>query len=372
MTGPFGRLGTAWRQIVKRGLSHWRLLSSVVLGVLLASAIMAGTVIYFDALREVALKRALAQHPQQELDILVQGTRGPTSADEYERVRSVATAQIEQRVDWLLSDRIHAGKSQTFFLSFPGGEAEAGQDNARAYFAFMPRLDESVSYESGGAPGASARNAPGGPLEIEASVPSNAARLFGLSVGDKMSAVPFWDDTTPHVTVTISGIFTRNDPAADIWQLESRVLQAATGPSFRTLPFHIQQESYLNILGPSLRKLDSTYAWLLVVDTGKVHARNARSTLVTLVTMNRSLVAVLSGYSQVSRLDEVLREYERRLFFTKLPMFVVLVLIAIGNPVLRDDALVAGRGRAADRDFAAAEPGGDADADNWPSSCWRG
>ncbi len=329
MTGLFGRLATAWRQIVKRGLAHWRLLSSVVLGVLLASAIMAGTVVYFDALREVALKKALAEHPQRDLDILIQGTRGPTSAGEYERVRSVATDQIDQRVAWLLSDRIHAGKSQTFFLSVPGEEADAGQDNARAYFAFMPRFEESVSYASGGSPSASARNAPGGPLEIEAAVPSEAARLFGLSAGDKMSAVPFWDDTTPHVTVTISGVFERDDPDADIWQLESRVLRAATGPSFRTLPFHIPQETYLDILGPSLRKLDSTYAWLLVVDTGKVHARNARSTLVTLVTMNRSLGAVLSGYSQVSRLDEVLREYERRLFFTKLPMFVVLVLIAI-------------------------------------------
>ena len=329
MTGFFGRLSTAWRQIVKRGLSHWRLLSSVVLGVLLASAIMAGTVIYFDALREVALKRALSQHSQQDLDILIQGTRGPTTADEYERVRSVATTQVEERVDWLLSDQLHAGKSQTFFLSFPGGEATAGQDNARTYFAFMPRFDESVSYLSGGAPSTSARNAPGGPLEIEAAVPSEAARLFGLSVGDKMSAVPFWDDTTPHVTVTISGIFVRDDPDADIWQLETRVLQAATGPSFRTLPFHIQQQTYLQILGPSLRKLDSTYAWLLVVDTGRVHARNSVSTLVTLVGMNRSLGSVLSGYSQVTRLDEVLRAYERRLFFTKLPMFVVLVLIAI-------------------------------------------
>ena len=107
------------------------------------------------------------------------------------------------------------------------------------------------------------------------------------------------------------------------------MLQAATGPSFRTLPFHIQQQTYLEILGPSLRKLDSTYAWLLVVDTGRVHARNSVSTLVTLVGMNRSLGSVLSGYSQVTRLDEVLRAYERRLFFTKLPMFVVLVLIAI-------------------------------------------
>ena len=59
--------------MVKRSLSHWRLLSSVVLGVLLASAIMAGTVIYYDALRDLSLKNTLAKHTRTELDLLLKG-----------------------------------------------------------------------------------------------------------------------------------------------------------------------------------------------------------------------------------------------------------------------------------------------------------
>ena len=52
------RLARAWPLVIKRAIAGWRLLSTVVIGVLLACAIMAGTVIYFDALKELALKSA--------------------------------------------------------------------------------------------------------------------------------------------------------------------------------------------------------------------------------------------------------------------------------------------------------------------------
>ena len=77
MAGPVSRLYSAWEQVIKRSLAHWRLLSSVALGVVLASAIMAGTVIYFEALRELALKATLAKRPQTQMDILLEGERGP-------------------------------------------------------------------------------------------------------------------------------------------------------------------------------------------------------------------------------------------------------------------------------------------------------
>ena len=45
--------------------------------------------------------------------------------------------------------------------------------------------------------------------------------------------------------------------------------------------------------------------------------------------MNSVMSATLSTYRQSTALDNALREYDRRLFFSKLPMFVVLILIAI-------------------------------------------
>ena len=65
MTARVGRLLSAWQLVAKRSLAHWRVLLSVLLGVLLASTIISGTVIYFDALRDVALNQSLEKHDDQ-------------------------------------------------------------------------------------------------------------------------------------------------------------------------------------------------------------------------------------------------------------------------------------------------------------------
>ena len=94
--------------------------------------------IYFDALRELALKNTLAKHSDTDLDILIQGRKGPTTYEEYAKVSDAVNGEIDDSVSWMLRDRIRAAKSPTFFLTTPGNEAFAGEDNARSYFAFPP------------------------------------------------------------------------------------------------------------------------------------------------------------------------------------------------------------------------------------------
>ena len=132
---------TAWRMTVKRSLSRWRLLSTVVLGVLLASSVLAGAAIYFDALRELALGSALAVRSSEELAITAQATRGPTSQADYDTVSALLNQSVDERVGWLVTDRIIVGKSPTMYLAEPGAEDQLVTD-ARSYFAFLPRLFE--------------------------------------------------------------------------------------------------------------------------------------------------------------------------------------------------------------------------------------
>ena len=332
MSSPVDTFASAWQMVAKRLLAHWRSLSSIVLGVLMATAIMSGAVVYFDALKELALKSTLSQYSAAQLDILVRGDRGPTSREEFARVDTVTQGAIDEYLDWMLTDRIAAGKSPTFFLTQPGDENEAGNDNARSYFAFFPRFQEKDRYITileGKLPSEERLSGPGELLVLEAIIPSEAAQLFQVGVGDTVSAVPHWDDVTPFVTVVISGVFTRNDPDDEMWALEREVINAATGPSFRTVPFYISRKTYLDVLGPAFREMDSTYAWLLAVDRGRLNALNAHQALDDIRQAHSILNARLTSYVQTTALDNALVEYDRRLFFSKLPMFVVLVLIAL-------------------------------------------
>ncbi len=323
------RLAVAWQLVAKRSLASWRMLSSIVIGTLLASSLMAGSVIYFDALRETALKNTLAQAPPTDLDIVLQTTRGPTTEAEYLRLHEAAVSEVNQRVAWMLKGWVRAGRSPTMFLAEPGREADAGQDNARAYFVFMDELEANVEVQQWGRmPTSQALHQPGEPPSVEAVVPREAADLFGVGVGDSLTAVPTWTDDAPFVRVVISGVFDRTAPAGEFWHLDS-VMATATGEDFRAIPFYVTESAFLNVVGPPLLKMDSSYFYLLDVDEDRLNAGNAPIAASSISALGAFLDTTLNEYLQATRLDDLIRRYDRRLFFSRLPMFMVLALIGV-------------------------------------------
>ena len=346
------RILSAWPMVLKRSLANWRLLSSVVVGVVLASAIMAGTVIYFDSLRDIALDAALADREPLDLDIFAKVTRGPTTPNSYSIARNYVEGVYRESVGWFIEDTLHGGRSATFFLTLSGEETEAGGDNARSYFLFLPEIEDKITILPGGrmpqplldpdvrgrqapAPAAVPSDAPvesvlrGDPLSMEAIVPEEAALDFGLEVGDTLSAVPYWQDATPYMSVTVTGLYTRNDPDDLIWELNDRTFHSFTSGHFSTVPFLVSQDTFLRGVGKAFPDMDSTYGWLLLVEPDRLSSINATDALHSITGIKRSLGSVFTSFRQTTDLDDALRDYDQRLLFSKLQMFVVLILIAV-------------------------------------------
>ena len=320
----------AWPMVAKRSLSHWRLLSTVVIGVLLSSTVMAGTVIYFDALRELALKNSLDKVEPLDLDILLKAERGPATVEEFEKVSNAMTHQFEGRLDWLFQDVQRSAKSATFYLTMPGNEENAGKDDARAFFTFNPRLTDNITLQPGGRfPSEQPLQTSTEPLLFEAIVPVAAAELFDVGVGDRISAVPYWRDRLPYTSIVITGLFERNDPDSEFWHQDDTLFKSVTSGSFRTLPLYISEQMFFNILGASFTDMDASYAWHLDTDRERLNAGNTTITHLHVRSMRSQLATNLFGFRQLTALDSTLAEYDRRLFFSKIPMFVVMVLIAV-------------------------------------------
>ncbi len=321
---------TAWPQVARRSLANWQLMSTVVVGVLLASTIMAGTVIYFDALRELALKNALNKLSVNETNIAIKSDRGPTTYAERDKVVAETEREIADRISWMLRDKTTGVKTATFFLSEVGQEETAGTDNPRTFFGHLPRLYDHITLQPGSRPsGDSYANAPSGEPTVEAIVPLDAANDLGVGVGDRLAAVPYWSDTSPFIHVVITGTFTRDNPDDEFWYLNDKIFDAATARSFQTLPFYLTERAYYEVLGDTFRQLDSVFSWLLMVDTGTLHARNATFARRSINAMGDRLSTNLFSYRQITELEDALFRYDVRLFFSKLPMFVILILISV-------------------------------------------
>lgn len=320
----------AWPMVLKRSLSNWKLFSSVVLGVLLASAVMAGTVIFFTALREIALQDALEKIDEHDADIIMQSEKGPTNIEEYEKI----SRRVDSVVDGLISPYISgvetAGKSATFFLTLTGDELMAGKDNRRSFVAYVSHLESRIQIVGGVSVSTpTAKTTVEGIPIFEAIAPLEEATALGMGTGSRVSLVPYWDDRIPHMIVEIVGVFERIDHSDPSWALTDRVLMASTGEGFATLPLYMDELVYMETVGVAFNDLVSTYAWRLDTDLKKINASNATNAKVNIDHARRLLGSELNRYIMRTELDDSLKEYDTRLLFTKLQMFVVLVMIAL-------------------------------------------
>ncbi len=325
----YGIIAT-WQLVAKRALAHWRLLSYVVIGVVLASAILSGTVIYFEALRELALKNSLERRTQEQLNITVRASRGPTNNEEYGKVSNVIVPLVNRHVSWMLRDSVHAGRTPTFYLGSPGSEESAQDGDDRTFFAYIDDLEERVPLIEGTQPSVGTAVGRGQPLELEALVPLQAMQELGARVGDRFAAIPTISSDIPHVYVTISGVFDWEEASdAELVHFTEKSLQTQTiTTDLRLMPFFISRQSFLEALGPSIGSMSAGYYWYLKTDPSLVNADNAQLTVANIQVMASRSVAALQTVSQTTGLDDALIEYDQRLFFSRLPMFIVLILIA--------------------------------------------
>ncbi len=317
--------------VARRSLANWRLLSSVVIGVVLASTIMAGTVIYFDSLRDLALESALEQHDPIDLDIIAKTTKGPTGPRESDAVRGFMENEYNVRLGWLLEGSARGGRTATFFMTAPGEEEFAGDDNARSYFHFLDGMEDHIEILPGGSMPSELLDASpdGAPIMVEALVPHGVANELGLTVGSTLSAVPHWIDATPYASVVVSGFFRRADPDHPIWRLDDEIFHTFSSGSFVAVPLLVSEDTMLRGVGGAFTDMDSTYGWMLLVDHERLRATNATDALYSIIAMRRSMSRTFLSYRQVTDLDNALSDYDERLLFTKLQMFVVLILIAV-------------------------------------------
>ena len=180
---------TTWKFVIKRSLSHARLLISVVIGVLLAAAILSGTVIYFNSLKEIALDETLDAMPSNDRDLVAKAMRGPTTTEEYKKVTSLIVNEATRTIGWFSNSLIYGGSSATFFLTEPGKEESAGKDNARAYFAFSPDLNKYAGLIDGGSIPDNSKGLQDGdsPLVIQALISEESAWESGIKIGDTLT-----------------------------------------------------------------------------------------------------------------------------------------------------------------------------------------
>ena len=341
-------IGNSFQLIVKRTLAHWRLLSAVVVGVVLASTIMASSVIFFDALRDVALQRALSSHKASDIDVLVEAGQLPTNAESHATIVDAMNGTIVRRFEPFLDEKEFAIQTWTFFVDLPtpmvapddcpcrsplgfssGDRPELIEcDCRRASMMTIPDVDNRVNIVEGTMPLASRVVGPGDTFQIEAILDVASAELLQIDVGDVYPIRPHWEEEHAGIGVLVTGVYERVDPEAAHWRIQNEAFGSRTD-TLQFARFVVPEETIIEGLGSYFPNMGTNYAWWLDVDPERIVASETRDIRNTIDATERELKAIVDGFLLRSDLPAVLRAFETDLFFNRLPMLIVMVLIVL-------------------------------------------
>lgn len=324
--GSLGNGLAVLRLVYHRALGHWKLLTTVFVGILVATAMLASVVIYSDAIRDLGLSYALRQQSDQQLDVRVFSSSQSFAPELYDERKANTDRIMREQVGDVTGEIIHYGKSDTFFPTEVGGEVDSEDSlRPRANFQFIDGLRDRVDVVEGGelAPPRIEDGIPYVPVWVGA----ETALLHDLGVGDVLDLHPFWLREPHPVRIEIVGVIEPRDrDDRDWYDLTSRFVVNTT--SWPTYPFWADEDTLVDSLIGYLPNMNGTFETYAVVDRGAITSKNAEEVEARALALSLRIRDTVSRSSVDTTLAPTIANYRDKLFFTRLPLFALMLQIA--------------------------------------------
>ena len=304
-------------------LGNWRLLASVVVGTLVAGAILAATVVYADAIRDLGLEHALERESVHDLDVRITQTnvaiRAPIYADTQQRIDGAVRAALGSAAGAI----VRQGTSATFYPTEPGGRPDL-EDSARARgnFRFRSDLLQHTTLSAGRLPEPGVT--PDGAIEVLLGAATAQATDVGL--GDRVELHPFWDEEIAPITAEIVGLLEPNDLSERYWNGQADLLDSQT-PRWPTYLLFVSEESFFGEPARAVPSITARYRNVYQVDRDRLDSRIAAPIASSLTFLEGRLLATERLIRVETKLVQVLDTFDEKLFFVRIPLFVLLLQI---------------------------------------------
>ena len=158
---------TLWPMALRRLRARWRLLLPLLVGSILAVALLSSTVIYGDGVRQLGLEHSLRQDSREQMDIDLLSYYNPTEVSAFQRIQNEMEVAISRNVDWFVEGSTQAMKGSTLFVNqvarggaqieptaeaIEGAEAAKVNPRLRALFLFRSGFGDRTTLLSGELP----------------------------------------------------------------------------------------------------------------------------------------------------------------------------------------------------------------------------
>lgn len=330
-----------YKFILKRIADDWKLLLSILSGILVASTLVAGAPIYLNSLERLSLNTAIDRSSNIFLDMLVFSPNIPVDEESLRRTDAAVEDALQTN-----GSEFYRGKER--YLRAPimlvGTPRQPLSDSGRSlfsrgYFQSLTNIENHVTFKGGVMASDEVVQGEGGPV-VEAIIGSFASRSFDVGLGDEVVLTPSLDDPM-RITVQIVGVMDPTDPSEEYWQQNATIFvepapledQPDVGievdPEEPPLAIFLTQQALQDSLGIAFPGTLLNSTWFVFVDKEPLKRITKESLSTRIDTMENSIAEEMSGSALFTGLKTLIARFERRSFFSSIPLLLLLVIMVI-------------------------------------------
>ncbi|MEE8412995.1 MAG: FtsX-like permease family protein [Dehalococcoidales bacterium] len=322
------RFISEWQLITRRSLANWRLLSTIIFGVLIAVALLSSTPFYSNAINDLGLSRALRERQIELLDLHIYAPNYYVNYDDYYEASASISQQVSRNIRSIVRQEETWIKSQDYYAAWADRPILTDGMRPTGYFQVFSNLEKHVTVVEGRyAEPATASLLPTGPEDpnftIEGMIGSETAEIFGVGVGDQLIFISGYGADERHIFIELTAIIDPIDPTEEFWFLNTNIFTARADQG-KVAPIFIPEQTLFEVIGRLIPTTRATYNWFYYIDTDKISAENAGNIKNAVQRMERQLLTTLPRSGMFTILNSVLTQYQGKLMFTQIPLFLIV------------------------------------------------
>ncbi|MFN0093316.1 MAG: ABC transporter permease [Dehalococcoidia bacterium] len=285
---------------------------------------MSAVVLYSDAVRDLGLKYALASQPAFSNDMAIVATSQRLSPAEYSRFRRVSDELLTAYSNDIVTNTSRFGRTATFFAAPAGELPPTAENRPRANLQYAEELPDHIDVVEGRLPVVATPTGDKPPV-VEGTISRTEAAKFNLKVGQELDLFAHWRATEP-VRVVIVGLVEPKDLSEPYWF--GRIDRfAANTPNWPTYYFWVDEKSIFEAVAPYLPDMDGQLETYAFVDATTITSSNSARIENNVRVLEEQVRAQLPITSLQTDLHDTIATYKEKLFFTRLPLFALMIQI---------------------------------------------
>ena len=321
--------------VISRMIDDWKLLLCIFIGILVSSTLVAGAPVYIRTLERLSTSTAIDQASQSFLNIQAQAPHVILSRPSLEAADNAIDDATKSRIGEIYNDRERYLKAATYLVGTPKQPLKSEAMAFRGFFQSLSNLADHVTFVSGRMATHEVQQLSDG-LVVDAVIGEIGRTFYNLEVGDIVVLTPSMSEPT-RVFARIAGILEPIDREEGYWQgnaddfitpkLPPPLLGGPDPPP--PLALFITYEALIEGVGKSYPGSLVSATWYISVDKENLKLWSKSDTRTRLDQFEADFADVVDGSAVFSGIDTLLTRFERRSFFTSVPLLLLLVIMVV-------------------------------------------